>query len=66
MNSNQVKGAVKDVAGKVQRKTGELTGNTSQQVKGAVREAAGKVQKGVGDAQEAFNDATTPTPRRKA
>jgi uncharacterized protein YjbJ (UPF0337 family) len=27
MNRNQVKGAAKDVAGKVQRKVGELTGN---------------------------------------
>ena len=64
MNTNQVKGAVKDVAGKVQRKAGELTGNTSQQVKGAVREAEGKVQKGVGDIQDAVNDNKSKTTRR--
>jgi uncharacterized protein YjbJ (UPF0337 family) len=44
-----VKGAAKDAAGKIQRKAGEVTGNTSQQVKGAARQVAGKVQKGVGD-----------------
>jgi uncharacterized protein YjbJ (UPF0337 family) len=45
---------MKDVAGKIQRKTGEVTGNTTQQVKGAARQVAGKVQKAVGDVR---NDA---------
>lgn len=49
MNRDQVKGAAKDIAGKIQRKTGEMTGNTSQQVKGAAKQVVGKVQKGVGD-----------------
>jgi uncharacterized protein YjbJ (UPF0337 family) len=31
MNRNQLKGAAKDVAGKAQRKVGELTGNENQQ-----------------------------------
>ena len=50
MNRNQVKGAAKDVAGKVQRKVGELTGNENQQAKGAAKQVEGKVQKGVGRA----------------
>ena len=50
MNRNQVKGAAKDVAGKVQRKVGELTGNENQQAKGAAKQMEGKVQKGVGRA----------------
>ena len=56
MNSNQVKGAVKDAAGKVQRKVGEMTGSSKQQVKGAAKQVEGKVQKAVGDAQEAARD----------
>lgn len=49
MNRDQAKGTMKDVAGKIQRKTGELTGNTSQELKGAAKQVAGKVQKAVGD-----------------
>jgi len=52
MNRDQAKGTMKDVAGKIQRKTGELTGSTSQQVKGAAKQVAGKVQKAVGDMRE--------------
>ena len=48
MNRDQVKGVAKNVAGKVQRWVGELTGNKSQQVKGAAKQVEGKVTKGVG------------------
>jgi uncharacterized protein YjbJ (UPF0337 family) len=53
MNKNQVKGAIKDAAGKVQEKTGEVIGSTEQQVKGISKQAQGKAQKLVGDIQEA-------------
>lgn len=56
MNKDQVKGAVKDVAGKVQQKTGEAIGSTSQQVKGLAKQGEGKVQKNVGDAKEVLKD----------
>jgi uncharacterized protein YjbJ (UPF0337 family) len=62
MNSNQVKGSVKDAAGKVQRKAGELVGSTEHQVKGAAKQAEGKAQKAVGNVQESVNKAT-PKPR---
>ena len=52
MNKDQVKGAVKDAAGKVQRKAGELVGSTEQQVKGATKQAEGKAQKALGDTKE--------------
>ena len=55
---NQVKGAAKDIAGKVQRKVGEVTGSASQQIKGGARQVEGKLQKKVGDAREAVDDAT--------
>jgi uncharacterized protein YjbJ (UPF0337 family) len=63
MNKDQIKGSVKDVAGKAQEKTGELTGNESQQIKGMKNQVEGKVQKGVGDAKESVDEANEP-PRR--
>jgi uncharacterized protein YjbJ (UPF0337 family) len=56
MNKDQVKGAVKDVAGKVQEESGKLVGSTEQQVKGLSKQIAGKVQKGVGDAKQSVKD----------
>ena len=61
MNRDQVKGAAKDVAGKVQRKVGELTGNENQQAKGAAKQVEGKVQKGLGDAEQALDKASKKT-----
>jgi uncharacterized protein YjbJ (UPF0337 family) len=52
MNREQVKGAAKDAAGKVQRKTGEVLGNPKMQAKGAAKQIVGKTQKAVGDARE--------------
>ena len=52
MNKDQVKGAVKDAAGKLQEKAGEAVGNTDQQDKGVVKQVEGKVQKAFGDVKE--------------
>jgi uncharacterized protein YjbJ (UPF0337 family) len=57
MNTDQVKGAVKEVAGKVQQKTGELINSPEQQVKGAAKQVEGSIQKNYGDAKEAVKDA---------
>jgi uncharacterized protein YjbJ (UPF0337 family) len=64
MNRDQVKGTAKDVAGKVQRKIGEATGDIGDQVKGAAKQVEGKVQKGVGDVEQAANDNDDRTSRR--
>lgn len=64
MNSNQIKGEAKDIAGKVQEKVGEVTGSATQQVKGMAKQVEGKVQKGVGNAQEAAHDAARETERK--
>lgn len=61
MNRDQVKGAAKDVAGKVQQKVGELTGNKTQQAKGAAKQVEGKLQKGVGNVEEALDKADRKT-----
>ena len=60
MNKDQVKGAVKDAAGKLQQKTGEAIGSTDQQAKGLVRQVEGKVQKAYGDVKEVLE-----TPKKK-
>ncbi len=56
MNKDQVKGSVKDAAGKVQREAGKLTGSTEQQAKGLAKQAEGKTQKKLGDAEEVLKD----------
>jgi len=58
MNTDQVKGALKEAAGKVQQKTGEVINSPEQQVKGAAKQVEGNVQKNYGDAKEALKDAT--------
>lgn len=58
MNKDQVKGAAKDVAGKVQQEAGKLVGNERMQAKGLAKQVSGKVQKGVGDVKEVLKDAT--------
>lgn len=65
MNRNQVKGSIKDTAGKVQRKIGELTGSGSQQVKGAAKQVEGKVQKGIGNVEQASDDANRREKRQQ-
>ena len=57
MNKDQVKGAAKEAAGKVQQKTGQLLGNSKQEAKGLETKREGKAQKKVGDAKEALKDA---------
>ncbi|HEX8988176.1 MAG TPA: CsbD family protein [Rhodocyclaceae bacterium] len=56
MNKDQVKGTAKHLAGKVQKKSGELTGSTEQQVKGMKNEAEGKIQRDYGDLKEDVKD----------
>jgi uncharacterized protein YjbJ (UPF0337 family) len=52
MNKDQAKGAVKDVAGKVQEHAGKLSGSKEQQAKGLAKQGEGKLQKGLGNARE--------------
>jgi uncharacterized protein YjbJ (UPF0337 family) len=57
MNKDQVKGAVKEAAGKVQQKTGQILGSSKQEAKGLATMLEGKAQKKVGDAREVLKDA---------
>jgi uncharacterized protein YjbJ (UPF0337 family) len=56
MNKDQVKGQVKNIAGKVQEATGKLVDNKSQEAKGVKLQVEGTVQKGYGDAKEVVKD----------
>lgn len=56
MNTNQVKGGIKEAAGKVQKKFGDAIDSPSQQIKGTAREIEGKIQKQIGNAQERAED----------
>ena len=56
MNKDQAKGSVKEVAGKVQAKVGEVIGSTEQQVKGHAKALQGQAQQVVGDVKETMKD----------
>lgn len=48
MNKDEVKGKMKDVVGRVERKMGKATGDMKTEARGIARQAEGKVQKIVG------------------
>ena len=57
MNKDQVKGTVKDIAGKTQEGAGKLVGNKEQQAKGLLKQVEGKAEKKLGDVREIVKDA---------
>lgn len=57
MNTDQVKGTAKEVAGKAQQKAGEVFNSPEHQVKGAAKQVEGNVQKNYGNAKESLKDA---------
>jgi uncharacterized protein YjbJ (UPF0337 family) len=57
MNKDQIKGTVKDLAGKVQEEAGKLVGNKSQEAKGIYKQVTGKAEKQLGNAKEVVHDA---------
>lgn len=52
MNKNQVKGGMKEAAGKVQKEFGKAVDSPKHTIEGGMKEVGGKVQKGVGDMQD--------------
>jgi len=56
MNKDQVKGTVKEVAGKAQKSVGAAIGNDEQRLKGAKTQAEGRTQQVVGDAKQLVKD----------
>ena len=60
MNKDQVKGAVKEAAGKVQQQAGKAVGSTKQQAKGLVKQVEGKAQQAYGDVRQALETPKKP------
>ena len=58
MNKDQVKGAIKNAAGKVQEGTGKLIDSPEQRYKGVKKQVEGRAQKAVGDLKEVVKDST--------
>jgi len=58
LNKNQIKGAAKNIAGKVQEEAGKLAGSKEQQVKGLGKQIAGKAEKAFGDVKEIARNAS--------
>ena len=57
MNKDQVKGTVKELAGKLQAKVGEVTDNPKQQVRGHAKAIEGIAQQAAGDVKALVKDA---------
>jgi uncharacterized protein YjbJ (UPF0337 family) len=53
MNTDKVKGAIDDAAGRAKRQVGEWTGDTGTQVDGAAQQVKGKAEKVVGGVKDA-------------
>ena len=57
MNKDEVKGKMKDVAGRAERKLGKATGNIKTEARGVARQVEGKVQKILGKVKDTKNKA---------
>jgi uncharacterized protein YjbJ (UPF0337 family) len=64
MNQDQVKGKVKDVAGRIERQAGEWAGDPEKQVDGALKQAEGKLQNAWGNAKDEAKKATGKTKKK--
>lgn len=53
MNKEQLKGSLKQAAGKVQEEFGEMVDSPKHVAKGLSRQVAGRAEKAVGDLKEA-------------
>jgi uncharacterized protein YjbJ (UPF0337 family) len=56
MNTDKLKGSIKETAGKAQEELGEATGSTRQQVKGIQKQVEGKTDKAIGNVRDALDD----------
>ena len=59
MNKDQIKGSIKEAAGKVQEKAGELLDSPKTVAKGMAKQVEGKGQKALGNMNEAAQRATS-------
>jgi uncharacterized protein YjbJ (UPF0337 family) len=57
MDKDRIAGSARDVAGRLERAAGDISGNSQTQAAGRAREAAGTVQNLYGQAKDAARDA---------
>lgn len=57
MNKEQLKGSIKQAAGKVQEEFGEMVDSPKHVVKGLSRQVAGRAEKALGDLKEVAQQA---------
>ncbi|HEY6968402.1 MAG TPA: CsbD family protein [Candidatus Angelobacter sp.] len=57
MDKDRVKGKMEEVGGRIERQTGEWTGNPKTQAKGLKKEVKGKARNAVGQVKDAARDA---------
>lgn len=57
MNKEQIKGGMKEAAGKVQKEFGKAVNSPKHQAEGAMKEVAGKTEKAIGDIKEKVRNA---------
>jgi uncharacterized protein YjbJ (UPF0337 family) len=53
MNKDQVKGKVKDIAGRIERQAGEWTGDEKKEAHGTMKQTEGKIQNAWGNVKDA-------------
>lgn len=58
MNKDQIKGGMKEAAGKIQKEFGKAVDSPKHVIEGGMKEVSGKTQKAVGDAKEHIKDAS--------
>ncbi|MNJ82490.1 CsbD-like protein [compost metagenome] len=56
MNADQVKGTLKDMAGRIQERLGENIDSPEQEAKGIAKQVEGTAQKKIGDLKEAIQE----------
>jgi uncharacterized protein YjbJ (UPF0337 family) len=61
MDEDRIKGKMKDIAGRVERKVGEWTKDEDAKVEGAAKEVEGKIENAVGKIKDKASDVTNRT-----
>jgi uncharacterized protein YjbJ (UPF0337 family) len=56
MNKDQMKGGMKEAAGKVQKEFGKAVDSPKHKTEGGMKEVEGKTQKAVGDVKDKMKD----------
>ncbi len=64
MDKDEIKGKMKDIAGRVERQVGEWTGDKDAEAEGAKNQVEGKVQNTVGKVKDEAKDALDRNKKR--